>query len=54
MCEKVAARVADDPAWADVVHLDLLSERFDALRYFTGDTTPIKARRRARCPVPRT
>ena len=54
MCEKVAARVADDPAWADVVHLDLLSERFDALRYFAGDTTPIKARRRARCTVPRT
>ncbi len=54
LCHKVAARLAGDPAWADVVHLDLLSERFDALRYFAGDTTPIKARRRARCIIPPT
>ncbi len=53
LCRTVAARIAGDPAWADVHTLELLSERFDALRYFAGDTAPIKSRRQARCTVQR-
>jgi len=53
LCQQVAARIADDPAWADIVHLELLGERFDALRYFAGDTAPLKSRTRARCTVTR-
>ena len=53
LCKQVAARLADDPAWADIVRLDLLSDRYDALVYFAGDTTPIRTKRRARCEVPR-
>ncbi len=53
LCKRVAARLADDPAWSDVVRLELLSDRYDALVYFAGDTTPIRTKRRARCKVPR-
>ncbi len=54
LCRSVAARLADDPAWSDVVRLELVSERFDAIAYFAGDTAPIAAPRvRARCKVKR-
>ena len=53
LCKRVAQRVAEDPAWADVVRLELISDRYDALVYFAGDTTPISSKRRARCKVPR-
>lgn len=54
LCRTVAARVADDPAWSDVVRLDLLSEKFDAITYFAGDTAPLqKPKRRASCKVKR-
>jgi hypothetical protein len=54
LCRKVAARVADEPDWADIVRLELLTEKFDALRYFSGDTAPLEPPLlRARCTVPR-
>jgi len=54
LCRQVAARVAADPDWADVVRLELVTVKFDALQYFAGDTTPQgKPRVRARCKVPR-
>lgn len=54
LCRKVAARLADDPEWADVVRLELVSVKFDAFAYFAGDTAPRgKPRVRARCKVPR-
>jgi len=53
LCKQVAARLADDPAWSDIVRLELLSDRYDALVYFAGDTAPIRTKRRARCKVPR-
>lgn len=54
LCRKVAARIADDPDWADVVRLELLTEKFDALRYFAGDTAPLTPpKQRAKCKVKR-
>jgi len=53
LCRQVAARVAEDPEWADVVRLELVTVKFDALRYFAGDTAPEgKPKLRARCKVP--
>ncbi|MBK7829391.1 hypothetical protein [Nannocystis sp.] len=53
LCRQVAARLADDPAWADIVRVELRSERYDAITYFEGDTAPIRpGRLRARCTPP--
>jgi len=53
LCRQVAARLADDPAWADIVRVELRSERYDAIAYFEGDTAPIRpGRLRARCTPP--
>jgi hypothetical protein len=54
LCRTVAARVADDPDWADIVRLELLTEKFDALAYFAGDTAPLQPpKKRASCKVKR-
>jgi hypothetical protein len=54
LCRKVAARLAEDPDWSDAVRVELVSEKFDALRYFAGDRAPLtKPRLRARCKVKR-
>lgn len=54
LCQAVAARIAADPDWAEVVRLELLSERYDAVAYFAGDTAPIRPpKARARCKVVR-
>lgn len=55
LCERVATRVASEPAWADVVSIEVQSRQFDPLTYFTSDEgrTPLRVRRRARCEVPR-
>ena len=51
LCRRVAMRISGDPAWRDVVRLELRSDRYDALRYFAGDTAPLKSRLQARCAV---
>jgi hypothetical protein len=54
LCLQVAARVAEDPAWAPFVRLELISERYDAIAYFAGDTAPISPpKTRARCKLVR-
>lgn len=54
LCRTVAARVAEQPAWDDVVRLELRSEKFDAVRYFAGDTATLKPPKiRAKCKVKR-
>lgn len=54
LCRQVAARVAADPEWSDIVRLELVTEKFDAIRYFAGDTAPIaRPRVRTRCKVKR-
>lgn len=53
LCRQVAARLADDPAWTDIVRVELRSERYDAIAYFEGATDPIRpGRLRARCTPP--
>lgn len=54
LCRQIARRVAADPAFADAVAVDVVRERYDAVRYFAGDTAPVAApERKARCEVPR-
>lgn len=54
LCRAVARRVAADPDLADIVRVELVSERHDALAYFAGDLTPLgQPKRRARCKIPR-
>ncbi|WP_434417611.1 hypothetical protein [Nannocystis pusilla] len=54
LCKAVARRVAADPAHADAVAVELLTERHDALAYFAGDPTPLAPpKRQARCELPR-
>lgn len=55
LCERVAARIAAEPEWADVVVVEVQSRQFDPLTYFTSSEgrTPLRVRRRARCEVPR-
>lgn len=55
LCERVAARIAAEPAWADAVHVEVQSRQFDPFTYFTSEDgrTPLQVRRRARCEVPR-
>lgn len=53
LCRAVAGRVAADPSFAGATHVELLTERYDALVYFAGDTAPLgEPKRRARCKVP--
>ncbi|MDC0716291.1 hypothetical protein [Nannocystis bainbridge] len=54
LCRTVARRIAGDPAHADAVAVELLTERHDALAYFAGDTTPLAPpKRQARCKIAR-
>ncbi|HEY8375185.1 MAG TPA: hypothetical protein VIK91_01795 [Nannocystis sp.] len=54
LCRTVARRVAADPDFAGATHVELRSERYDALVYFAGDTAPLdKPKIRARCKIPR-
>lgn len=53
LCAAIAARIAGDPDYADATEVEILSERYDALAYFAGDTAPLSPpTRRARCKVP--
>jgi hypothetical protein len=53
LCRAVAARLAEDPGWSNVVRLELRRDRFDVLAYFAGERTPLQQRVHARCRVPR-
>lgn len=54
LCYAVAGRVAKDPSLAAVVGVELVSEKYDAIGYFAGETAPIAApRRHGRCKVVR-
>ncbi len=53
LCERMAARIADEPDWQGVVEVEVQSRQFDPRTYFTSPTgrVPTKVRTRARCPV---
>ena len=54
LCERVAARIADEDEWAFAVEVEVQSRQFDPLTYFTSPEgrKPLKVRKRGRCPVP--
>jgi hypothetical protein len=51
LCAEIAARVAGDgPDTA--ARVEVVTERFDAIRWYRGDHTPIERVVHATCPVP--
>lgn len=54
LCERVAARIADEPDWHSAVEVQVQSRQFDSKTYFSSPEgrEPLRVRRRARCKVP--
>lgn len=53
LCKSIAARVAADPVRAAIVtHVEVVTNHYDSIEFFAGDTTPRKSRLHARCRVP--
>lgn len=53
LCQRIASRVADDPQFAHVVRVQLVSARFDAIGYFTHSTAPEERTEHGGCNVAR-
>lgn len=53
LCETVAEKVAREADLADVVTVEVRSDKYEPVAYFTRGTTPRKSRLRASCRVPR-
>lgn len=51
LCRRAAARVAADPDHADLEHLEVRTDVYDAVDYFAGDTKPHGTQIHARCSV---
>ncbi len=52
-CRQVALRVADEPRWQEFTWLEVTSDRYDVLTYFTGETKPQSRDIHARCRIRR-
>lgn len=53
LCLRVAGRLEVDADWADIVAVEVRSDRFDVARYFAVDTKPLRSRVYARCQLER-
>ncbi|HEX2519885.1 MAG TPA: hypothetical protein VHK04_10120 [Castellaniella sp.] len=53
LCARVARWVAAESSFADVPTVQIVSETFDAVRYFEGEKKPLVSRFHADCAVPR-
>lgn len=51
LCRRTAARVASDPGHADLEHLEVRTDVYDAVDYFAGDKKPRGTQIHARCSV---
>lgn len=51
LCERLAARLAEDPAYADVDRVEVRTDAFETVPYFSGDRTPRDSKVAAVCPV---
>jgi len=51
LCRETAGRVSGTPDFDAVVRLEVVSDRFDAVGYFTGDRTPLRSWHHATCEV---
>lgn len=52
LCEQVAARLAGRSAYAWVERVEVRSDRYLVVGYFTGARKPVWSRRHAQCAVP--
>jgi hypothetical protein len=55
LCETMAERVArsDDPQFARVERVALVTQTVDSIRFLAGDRTPLRRKIELRCPVRR-
>lgn len=54
LCRQIAQRVAADPSFVEVARVEVVTENYDAIAYFAGDTAPSgPIRRHGRCRVRR-
>ena len=53
LCRDVAARVAGESSFAQVEWIHVVTDRYDAIGYFTEGPEPISTKVRAKCPVQR-
>ena len=51
LCKETATRVGRTPEFQQVVRLEVISDRFDAVGYFSGNQTPIRSWHHAVCEV---
>jgi hypothetical protein len=52
LCAEVAARVATRSGSAELVRLEVVTVRYDAVDWFAGERQPIERTVHAACPVP--
>lgn len=52
LCQRSAELVASQPEHADLERLEVRTDVYDSLAYFSGDKKPRKTRVHARCAVP--
>lgn len=52
LCGEIARRVAGTAAASEAVAVEVVTERFDAVRWYDGDRTPLERRVHARCGLP--
>ncbi len=54
LCVRVADEVArGGEAFADIAHVEVRTDEYDAIRYWQGDRTPVTGKLHARCDVRR-
>ncbi|MCA9636356.1 MAG: hypothetical protein KC420_10055, partial [Myxococcales bacterium] len=53
LCRQVAERVAADPRWQDFTWLEVATDRYDVLDYFSTSTRPLERDIHARCRIRR-
>jgi hypothetical protein len=53
LCRDTAERIIETGSMKDVIRLEVLSDRYDAVRYFTHAPIPIRSRTHSICPVNR-
>jgi len=53
LCQRVAQATLEDPAHADIEHIEIRTDTFDTMAYWRGDRQPRMSRVLARCEVER-
>jgi len=53
LCDEVARAVAEDTDLSEAVHVEIVSQLYNVIAYFSEGAAPIERRVRARCEVPR-